>query len=107
MVLDPFAGSGTTLVAAEELGRRWVGIDREDLSELVGSRLRACESMFSSDLAVVHRLDAPVKTVRDDGLPKGSRRVSAPARRKRGRPKKVRLELETSLRNGKLHHAVT
>lgn len=65
---------------AEELGRRWVGIDREDFSELVGNRLRACESMFAKDLAVVHRLDAPVKT--------------------------VRLELKSSVRNGNLRHAV-
>ena len=106
MVLDPFAGSGTTLVAAAELVRRWVGIDKEDFSELVGERLRDIESMFSADLEVVHCVDAPVKTVRDDdGLPKGSRRLPAPARR-RGRPKKVRLELESSLRNGKLRHAV-
>lgn len=32
LVLDPFAGCGTAIVAAQKLGRRWVGIDVTHLS---------------------------------------------------------------------------
>ncbi|MFM2062816.1 MAG: hypothetical protein RLZZ507_2486 [Cyanobacteriota bacterium] len=32
IVLDAFAGSGTTLAVAEELGRKWIGIDNSPLS---------------------------------------------------------------------------
>ena len=32
IVLDPFAGCATTCVAAEQLGRRWIGIDIEEES---------------------------------------------------------------------------
>lgn len=42
VVLDPFAGCGTTVAAAEKLGRRWMGIDITHLSiALLKYRLKA------------------------------------------------------------------
>ena len=41
LILDPFCGCGTAMVAAEELGRRWCGIDITHLAiGLVEDRLR-------------------------------------------------------------------
>ncbi|MEG3634023.1 DNA methyltransferase [Micromonospora palythoicola] len=41
VVLDPFAGCGTTIDAAQKLGRRWVGIDVTTLAiDLIDARLR-------------------------------------------------------------------
>lgn len=40
LVLDPFAGSGTTLVCAQQLGRRWLGCDEnEDYCSWAAARL--------------------------------------------------------------------
>ena len=42
IVLDCFAGSGTTLVAAEETGRRWIGVDNSKAAiEVAQKRLTA------------------------------------------------------------------
>jgi site-specific DNA-methyltransferase (adenine-specific) len=42
LVLDPFAGSGTTAVAAKELGRAFVGAEREEeFAELAARRISA------------------------------------------------------------------
>jgi adenine-specific DNA-methyltransferase len=41
MVLDCFAGSGTTLLAAQNLGRRWIGIDQSDAAvRIIKNRLK-------------------------------------------------------------------
>lgn len=41
-VLDPYAGSGTTLLAAQQLGRNWAGIEiKPDYVDLIGRRIDA------------------------------------------------------------------
>lgn len=48
LVLDCFAGSGTTLIAAETLGRRWVGIDNSDVAvEAAQKRLLKIKDLYS------------------------------------------------------------
>lgn len=41
IVLDPFTGCGTTVDAAQKLGRRWIGMDVTTLAlDLIDARLR-------------------------------------------------------------------
>ncbi len=51
VVLDPFCGCGTTIDAAEKLGRQWIGIDITQLAtSLIKSRLR---DTYGSKLEIV------------------------------------------------------
>ena len=52
IVLDCFAGSGSTLLAAQSLGRKWVGIDQSDVS------LKVIRKRFSTiDYAFINLSD--------------------------------------------------
>ena len=63
VVLDPFAGCATTCVAAERLGRQWVGIDIWDKAhETVVDRLRGEGELFGE---VHYATEPPERT--DDG----------------------------------------
>jgi site-specific DNA-methyltransferase (adenine-specific) len=50
MVLDPFCGSGTTLVAAQLLNRRWIGIDTSTEALQVARERLACPTRTRSPL---------------------------------------------------------
>ena len=61
VVLDPFCGCATTLVAADRLGRQWVGIDLSPMAaRLVLQRLREDRGPLFDDM--MHRTDIPTRT---------------------------------------------
>ena len=60
VVLDPFCGCATTLVAADRLQRDWIGIDiSEKAAELVVQRIEADQGLFQKIMA---RTDIPKRT---------------------------------------------
>jgi len=60
IILDPFCGCATACVAAEKLGRQWVGIDLSPLAaKLVKARLQQEMGRFYD---VDHRTDIPRRT---------------------------------------------
>ena len=68
LVLDPFCGCATTLVAAERLGRQWVGIDIDEVAVGITQKRLQDES------------DAAVHNVDLDGLREGLPTLHLPPR---------------------------
>ena len=72
VVLDPFAGCATACVAAEKLGRQWVGIDLSPkAAELVNVRLQEYMGDLFHNRLVTARTDIPKRT--DIDAPKNYR----------------------------------
>ena len=77
MVLDPFCGCGTTIDAAEKLGRDWIGIDvtqlaisliKNRLQDTYGSRLKFVSGSDSEGRALSPKAP-PTKTARSESEP--------------------------------------
>ena len=63
VVLDPCCGSGTTCVAAEQLGRQWIGIDISPRAvELTSSRLQQTVGELFHDDPITERSDIPQRS---------------------------------------------
>ena len=74
VVLDPFCGCATTLVAAEKLGRKWAGVDLwEKAPEVINLRMKEQMSLFHEDLVAKHeppvRMEDETQTIRSLNTP--------------------------------------
>ena len=60
IVLDPFCGCATTMVAAQQLNRKWIGIDiSKKSSDLIKDRFKDDAGLFTD---FIHRNDIPIRT---------------------------------------------
>ena len=70
MVLDPFCGCATACVAAENLGRQWIGIDLSPKAvELVNMRLQQTMGSLFHHGYVTARTDIPKRTDIETPIP--------------------------------------
>lgn len=70
LVLDPFCGCGTTIIVAQELKRRWIGIDITHLAiSIIRSRLRKIHVYADKDYKIIGEpadLASAMKLAEDD-----------------------------------------
>ena len=73
IVMDPFCGCATAMVAAQQLGRKWIGIDiEESAAGILMERLKEDDVLFSDFIAtklIPQRTDVmlvpPSKTIKE------------------------------------------
>ncbi len=66
LVLDPFCGSGTTLAVAEELGRKWIGIDISPTAcQIASQRLSRQYQKENPDDILQFQDYRPLREIRD------------------------------------------
>lgn len=59
-VLDPFLGSGTTMLAAAKIGRHSIGVEiDDDYAEQAKTRMEKTFGMFDKDIIVLHKARIP------------------------------------------------
>lgn len=79
LVLDCFCGSGTTLIAAQLLNRRWIGIDKsESAIQVAQKRLHDLPSSLFSEVEYEFLRSVPSVGIRP--FPRSSRAVFRPMR---------------------------
>ena len=90
LVIDPFCGCATTLIAAENLGRQWIGIDsHKERAQLIRPQM---EKLITSDLT---KWKEDFKIVRDKKkFPKRTDNKLSAAERKIIKDEKVLEQLE-------------
>ena len=107
VVLDPFCGCATALIAAENLTRRWVGIDISSLAvRLVRDRLKREVPLFIGDVIkdTIERTDVPVRTDLVDEVREYLNEKRALYGKQEGRCAGCRVHFE--LRNLEVDHVV-
>ncbi len=69
VILDPFCGCGTAVVAAEKLQRQWIGIDVTSIATTLVQK-RLYDSFGAREVRFVSKEDAPTRVFEVKGLPK-------------------------------------